>query len=281
MRCRLVALTCLATLSCTRTPGQHELPIVGGEPEPGWPGVLVAYNVSSRNQCTGTAIAPRVVVTAKHCTVGTNTADWRVLVGAEPLLLEGRDAEYRVTEVRASPGDNTVGEDVALLLLEEDFAYERYAWAATLPAGFGDGSTVTLRSYGRTDAADPSSFGRKYRRGGTVYDLQATVFSADVGACSGDSGGPAFDDSGTVVGVVSQGDGSCSGVSTFDRVDAAAAMIAQAIQDTGGSGDGDADADADADGDTDADGDGDADTGGDGDGDGPPSSGGCSCRLVP
>ena len=289
-------------VACTAQPGVHELPVVSGAEQLGLPGVVIAFNLGLGEGCTAAAIAPRVVLTAKHCTVGTVPEDWRVLVGEEPLLIASRDAEYTVSEIRATAGDAIGGQDIAALVLSEDFAFDIYPWAEVLPGDFGVGSSVTLEGYGLTEFGNADTFGRKHERSATVDVIDDATFQANAGACSGDSGGPAVESHGTVVGVASEAGDGCDGWTRFTRVDAFHTLVRQAIDggdadadaDTDADSDADADTDADADADTDADADADADadtdadtdsdTDADGGGDDePPSggSGGCGCRLVP
>jgi secreted trypsin-like serine protease len=289
----------LAVLSsCQQAPpaDRRTAAVIDGEAVDGWLGVLMVASVAQPIVCSGVAIAPRVVLTAKHCTVGTTPEEWRVLVGSEPLDRDdGQLASYRVASLHQTPGGETVGEDVAAMALTTDFGFETYPWASALD-GFGDGSAVTLRGFGQTEPDDPATIGRAYERTATASDFAPTTFQANTGSCHVDSGGPGFSDDGTVVGILSQGDGDCGGLSVFARVDAFAGIVREAM---GGDGDADADAgadadaDVDADADTDADVDSDADTDADADVDsdggdadagepGPPgATSGCSCRFAP
>ncbi len=279
--------------ACQSSPASLTLALVDGSPSADHPEVVFLSNPVAVRSCTGSVISRRVIVTAKHCLIETVATDWIVAVGNVARPPEERDAEYAATEMRLA-GDPAVliqgdGEDIGVLVLAEDFGYERIPWAAVLPPEFGDGSNVTLRAYGDTDPAeDVVTFGRRMERTAPAYDIYPGTFAADVGGCNGDSGGPGLDDAGRVLGVASFADlPSCGGWTRFERVDVQAALIQQAIDDSGGdqdpAGDGDADADADADGDGDADTDGDADgDGGTADDEPPPGGGGgCSCRLVP
>ena len=274
----------VVTGGCQRAPAAHQLAIIDGTLSPDHPGVVYLHDPASPRSCSGTVIAPRVVVTAKHCLMDTLATDWIVAVGDVTGPEEERIAEYAVADMRLA-GDPAVlvqgdGEDIAVVLLAEDFGYEIIPWAAVLPADFVLGSDVTLRAYGDTDPTDQIVIGTRMERSATAYDILPGTFAADVGGCNGDSGGPGLDAHGTVVGVASYADlPACGGWTRFERVDVQAALIQAAIDETGGVGDGDGDADTDADADADADVGSERD-GGPAEPDPPATSGGCSCRLV-
>ncbi|MBI2896748.1 MAG: trypsin-like serine protease [Deltaproteobacteria bacterium] len=286
MACRLLVLS-LAVAACDEGFESRRWDIIDGEYSPGHPGVVLITNVPAVRSCTAVAISPRVVLTAKHCTIDTTATDWIVAVGDVTRPPSERIGQLAVADMRQA-GDPAVlvqgsGEDIAVLLLAEDFRWKTYGWADGLPEGFGNGSQVTLRAYGDTDPTEEIVFGVRYERSAEVYDLQDGTFAADVGGCHGDSGGPAIDEAGTVVGVASVADlPSCGGWTQFERVDVQAEMIRAAIADTSGA-DGDADADTDTDGDSDSDSDaGSDDAGSDAGADERTggSSSGCGCTIV-
>jgi hypothetical protein len=281
--------------------------VVGGAPIDADPSVVLLI-IPEGAGCTGVAISPRVVLTAKHCVEGTDASQWRVLVGYDPLPIEGREAEYTLAELRLVPGDHEVDRDLAIALLASDFTFPTRRYAFSLPPGATVGSVVSFEGYGNTAAGDGTTAGTRNGRSGTLAEVQAGALVASVGVCSGDSGGPLLDASGIVLGVahdiLSE---DCQGTARFTRVDSWAEPIAQALRDTGGCAptawadacgnlvdddcngliddcqppDADADADADADGDADGDAEADADSlpgdaseTDDGEGEG------CSCAMA-
>jgi len=179
-----------------RDPGR----IVGGIPSSDFPD-CVAIGTDNGWCCSGTLVAPNVVVTAAHCVVG----------GCSKRIFVGEDVAFpddgRVVEVQtavAHPGyqpPNPV-HDLSVLILSEviDVRPRVIADAKTLPAA----ATVRLAGYGNTDAFSSGGYGRR-----RIVDVpiastdakygadQRTEFVAgapflDRDSCNGDSGGPAY-----------------------------------------------------------------------------------------
>jgi len=190
--------------------------------------------------CTATVIAPRVVITAKHCFTGLPATEWSVLVGSSSREVID---EYGITEGRLAPGEGVANTDMAVLILDRDFEHGLERWSFTEWPGLGWGSEVTSIGYGQTDALDPTSGGAKHRGEGRVAlmgpspdhgvgDAELVTFGTNV--CFGDSGGPVlFQD--VVVGVASRmdTDADCGGYMAVSRVSSFTAMIVEALQDTG------------------------------------------------
>ena len=218
-------------------------PIVGGTREPDEPAVVFLYHDWGAG-CTASVIAPRVALTAKHCVVHTESGTelpargFHVYVG--PSAYSFYD-EYRVTEVRRTPGNGLSNADFALLILDRDFGYETKRWEFVPWPGFERNSTITAIGYGQTRFEDPRSAGTKYRRDGRVADVgpnrswhlgDAEFMSVGENTCQGDSGGPLiFED--VVVGIVSRGEEGCTGYGWMTRVSAFADMVREALRDTG------------------------------------------------
>jgi hypothetical protein len=208
--------------------------MVGGAP-PAAPDVArhVVLIVGSRgNSCTGTAIARDLVLIAAHCVLPG--ADYKRLTydaARRPLLQDitavARHPEFDVKAVLA----HRVTADVALLKLAEalpaDMApatlSERLPGAAGetfMVAGFG----VTVRGDGRTGGtlrtATLISTGRPGSLQLRLVDPSTRNQRAGLGACTGDSGAPVFEETGgrrAVVGVVSwstgpNNEGGCGGL---------------------------------------------------------------------
>ena len=217
--------------------------------------------------CTGTLVMPNLVLTARHCVSDTDESSQctpagvalhggRILGDLDPASL------YVFTGTRApDPSDPSTGpvakgkqtvatsattlcnNDIAFLVLDRDVA------APTAPIRTGTpsvGETITAVGWGVTDRGpDPSV--RQQRTGVPIVDVGPSVnepageFIVGESICSGDSGGPAFDARGAIVGVVSRGGNGrgsatnpaqgCTGVGTYNtytRVAAFPTLIAAA-----------------------------------------------------
>jgi V8-like Glu-specific endopeptidase len=210
-------------------------PVVGGTPADDDPGTVLVVIPGGRG-CTGTVISERVVLTAKHCTSGTTADQWRVLVGPAPLQVATRDAEYLVAEIRETPGDGTgVGEDLAAMLLDEDFEFDFYRWAFEGHSSVEVGAPVRHVGFGNTIAGDSGSAGSRNTRSGNLTAVFSGSLNAEVGACPGDSGGPLFNADDVLLGVAHDIlTSDCSGDARFTRLEPWADFVNNALTATGG-----------------------------------------------
>jgi hypothetical protein len=171
--------------------------------------------------CSGTLIAPRVVLTAGHCTFGQDAGS--LVVGIGPNV-EYPSSTPAIAAVVTYPGfsgtteDMAAGLDLGAILLAEDA--EEADGGAIVPVPLGApgtgtvaGSTLTVVGYGYSDAADADTRGiRREGQVGVSASCSALVAFGDAtsNACHGDSGGAllvrAADGSESLVGVVSYGD---------------------------------------------------------------------------
>lgn len=204
---------------------------------------VVAIDVAGEALCTGSLIAPNVVLTARHCVSETTeevscparSAQITANRSASSLtILVGDDAETaRAVAKGASlvtPSSNVLcDEDIALVVLDRNVTGITPLKIRT--GAVEEGERLRLVGYGKS--SDDSGAGEKLLRTNVpVVSVTAHELQTGEATCNGDSGGPAIDEeTGAVVGVVSRGGPTCSGPGTrniFTRADAFASLIAKA-----------------------------------------------------
>lgn len=193
--------------------------------------LLISHQDRYASSCTATLLAPNLLLTARHCVSPGSHDD--VLCGEaalgepyppsafittnDPMPREG-SAFFRARDVRVpvESGD-TCGYDIALLLLSENVSAELAEPAVPrIDREVQPGETYTAVGYGVNEVGQ--STGTRMERSGLSIACQpgscgsgveSTEFRGEDGICSGDSGGPALDADGKVVGVVSRGGVDC------------------------------------------------------------------------
>lgn len=209
--------------------------IVGGVIEGRFPAVG-ALVIEGEWFCSGTVIAPRLVLTAAHCLEGLSPEDpVEFFVGPDAnRLSSGRTIP--AASAHAHP-DYLVDDryDIGVLVLARD------AGVTPIPARFAPltdavlGKTALFVGYGVTSATGDGGEKRSVEIPINVLDDFFVGYDQVVGknTCSGDSGGPALMDLGhglEVVGVTSYGDAECAFDGYNTRTDVFASWIGDFLE---------------------------------------------------
>ncbi|MGN6216637.1 MAG: S1 family peptidase [Solirubrobacterales bacterium] len=214
--------------------------------------------------CTGTVVAPRVVLTAAHCVEdiekGTMTpaADYALATGVTDVSQAGPGNVFHVAATHVFPGfdPGIIHGDAAILILSSPTSVPPIPLAGPADSAlYAGGASVQLAGWGLTNAnakqppsalrattmlvQTPSFCEKKTRAFYSPYSTTAQVCllaaNRASGGCFGDSGGPTIgqraDGTPVEVGITSTGGPGCStklpNVQT--RVDFVSAWVAQWI----------------------------------------------------
>jgi Leucine-rich repeat (LRR) protein len=199
--------------------------VVGPDARPAVEGEFpsaVAIRSSGRPHCTGTLVAPKLVITAAHCVSNGNVGLLKVHVGVgtEPDFSQRGVAVASFGTSPTYQRDIGGNSDVAYLVLAQPLDDVPITPVATDPEELrtllASGTRPTLVGYGVHDNDIPASSGVKYLGPGTVKFFsrnEVWIGDAQGDGCSGDSGGPAFgqlpNGEWRVFGVTSRGPSPC------------------------------------------------------------------------
>jgi MYXO-CTERM domain-containing protein len=219
-------------------------------------GVVALYNTQGA-MCTGTLIAPKVVLTAAHCIHGMSISSLNIIFGTDIQTGTWIGVDTATVHPSYDPGggyDAPVN-DIALVRMEQN-APSGVATIPYLPQAYGltsqdVGAPLTFVGFGTTGSGTQNtqkfyfdgSLGSVCEGPSTCYYSGAELAPRTIGysnqaggPCSGDSGGPAlYEINGQeyVAGVTSYGDQNCEYFGVSTKVDKFQTFIEDFIGATG------------------------------------------------
>jgi secreted trypsin-like serine protease len=208
--------------------------IIGGGADADHPAVVALVRRTSGSLCSGTLVAPTLVLTAAHCVYGVAPSDLEVRVGADEtkpdLVVPVTRADAYPTYASESEG-LAGGIDLAIVTLSQALAAMPIGVSTTTTDAAFAGATVTLVGYGVASATDSSQVGVRRAVDAHVDGVCSrllTLGTSDANECFGDSGGAVLLQ-GKLVAVISSGQPDCTAPSHQTRLDAHADWIAAAL----------------------------------------------------
>lgn len=237
--------------------GSQAQAIAGGTEAP-----LDSMVVAVTPACTGTLIAPNVVLTAHHCvavfhaseicaesTYDPPLAPLRFSVSTAATIEVGQKGPHAVRAIIPLPDpaepQRLCGDDLALVVLEAPIPATEAAPAVPRLDELVAGEPFSAIGFGSAGEADPDPELKTRRRRDGLHvacvglgcaddpnGVQSREWVGEDEGCKGDSGGPAFDAAGRLIGVHNRGANvtggapmQCSGTSIYNQLAPHAAWL--------------------------------------------------------
>lgn len=197
----------------TPTPGAA--PVIGGADAPAgkWPDVA-AVNFAGQQGCTGTLIAPTVVLTAGHCN-GTDLDS--VIIGTSSLARAAEGETITVAKRIEYPSSQTTIDVTALVLSRASTREPRKIATGWASLEIKNGASIQIVGYGAVDRNGPVPFNMDEQYVNELQEATTAITDADctinaangcnaaakpagelgaggmgIDTCPGDSGGPVY-----------------------------------------------------------------------------------------
>lgn len=225
--------------------GEVQQGIANGETDTTHTSVFGIFENERGGMCTGTLIAPNLVLTAQHCVAETSTpyvicgtTSFGDVMSADSIYLtsETRFSPFgdlhQALEVHVPPGNRDMcNADIALIILRDNVdPSEAEPYIPRVDITAQSGEIYTAHGYGDTNGTSGQAGTRRWITDRQVFcdgddcarfagnQIQDREWVGSEGTCQGDSGGPALDEEGRVFGVLSRGADGCQS-SVYSAVD--------------------------------------------------------------
>lgn len=203
-------------------------PIVGGQTTNAFPAVGALTRFGSTH-CTGTVVAPRVVVTAAHCLAGVSASSLKFVLGAK---VSSPTHTIGVASIKAHPSydDATISNDIGVVTLASDAPVTPMKMVPAMDSSW-IGRELVFVGYGVSNGSNQTGAGTKRYVRMPIEGVTSKQFEYGLpgkNTCNGDSGGPAFAEINgetLLAGVTSYGDATCKQYGVDTRVDAFKSFI--------------------------------------------------------